>query len=349
MSGVASHLDDQVAAQERIAWNTPRYRARARGMYEVWYVTAVDPSSRLGLWVRYTICVSADGVGQGGVWLAAFDHKHPSGNFAHRQMFPLSEVQVGPTGVAIGEESVFEGRRLVGALADLGRRISWDLHLDPLDRPTPMLPDLAYRSSLIQTKMVGVTLDARLSGTMTVDGQTWDFDEIPAAQTHLWGTRHAHTWSWAHCNAFDVPGVVFEGFVGQIRRLGLISPPLSQFYLRIEGREHRLIGWCRALTNRSRVATGPDWEFMGRADGIEVSGHVSCRPEDLVGVEYHDPDGALLVCYNSEVATMNLRVRYRDSSHYECYVADGTAAFEYAGRNVSALAPRGLRRLGEAG
>ncbi|MBN4049814.1 hypothetical protein JYT84_00140 [bacterium AH-315-M10] len=334
-------MEDPLEAEaERAAWNAPRYRSTSRGMYEVWYVTAIDPVSQLGLWIRYTIGVSADGVGQGGLWLSAFDRKHPAGNLAHRQMFPLAEVQVGPTGVAIGERGIFDGRRLVGELTDCGQKISWDLSLEPKDEPTPMLPGMAYRSRLIQTKLVGVTLDARLSGTMTIGEQTWDFDDIPAAQSHLWGTRHAHAWTWVHCNAFDVAGVVFEGLVARVRRFGLVSPPLTQLYLRIGDREYPLVGWWRALRSRSEVARGPNWEFRGTGEGVEVSGRVTCRAEDLVGVDYRDPDESPLVCYNSEVASMELQVRYRGTDHYESFRSDGTTAFEFAGRDLPAIAPR---------
>lgn len=317
---------------DRAAWNRPRYRASSRGMYEVWYATAVDPVSQLGIWVRYTIGVSKSRKGQGGVWLAAFDRKHPGGNFARRQMHPLSEVQVGPTGVAVAETSVFDGHRMVGELTDGGCRCSWDLLLEPRDAPTPMLPEGAYRSALIQTKVVGVTLDARLSGTMTIDGQTWDFDDIPAAQSHLWGSRHAEAWSWVHCNAFETEGVVFAGFVARVRRLGLVSPPLTQLTLRLGEREHRLVGWWRALSNRNEVADGPVWQFEGSGDGVSVVADVACRAEDLVRVDYRDPDGSEVICHNTEVATLRLQVRPEGQGHYDSHVAEGRAAFEYGRR-----------------
>jgi hypothetical protein len=69
-----------------------------------------------------------------------------------------------------------------------------------------------------------------------------------------------------------------------------------------------------------------------------VVGEVDAPRESLVGVTYHDPDGDLAYCYNSEVASMRLNVWDRSSrvrSDWvlrDTLVADGTAHFEYAQR-----------------
>ena len=64
-------------------------------------------------------------------------------------------------------------------------------------------------------------------------------------------------------------------------------------------------------------------------------------PRDrLVGVTYHDPDGDLAYCYNSEVASMQVRVWERDRAVEEGWrlldelTAPGRAHFEYAQRET---------------
>jgi hypothetical protein len=64
---------------------------------------------------------------------------------------------------------------------------------------------------------------------------------------------------------------------------------------------------------------------------------VATRPEDLVGVTYHDPDGELAYCYNTEVADMTLELLERSRpgalwSKREELRSDGRAHFEYAQR-----------------
>ena len=63
------------------------------------------------------------------------------------------------------------------------------------------------------------------------------------------------------------------------------------------------------------------------------------RARTLVGVTYHDPDGELAYCYNSEVASMRLNVWDRDArgrarldAARRRWSADGRAHFEYAQR-----------------
>jgi hypothetical protein len=69
-----------------------------------------------------------------------------------------------------------------------------------------------------------------------------------------------------------------------------------------------------------------------------VVGEVDAPRGSLVGVTYHDPDGDLAYCYNSEVASMRLSLWDRPSRGRvgwvlrETLVADGTAHFEYAQR-----------------
>ena len=62
--------------------------------------------------------------------------------------------------------------------------------------------------------------------------------------------------------------------------------------------------------------------------------------ERLVGVTYHDPDGDLAYCYNSEIASMHVRVWERDRGVQEGWrlldelASKGRAHFEYAQRET---------------
>jgi hypothetical protein len=79
------------------------------------------------------------------------------------------------------------------------------------------------------------------------------------------------------------------------------------------------------------------WRFEAVDGARKVIGEVDAVRGQLAGVTYHDPDGELAYCYNSETASMRLHVYERARqvggwAHRKTLIATGRAHFEYAQR-----------------
>jgi hypothetical protein len=122
-----------------------------------------------------------------------------------------------------------------------------------------------------------------------------------------------------------------------VPRFGRELGPNTPVVARIGGEEFRSTNPLRVSGNASTFAlTG--WDFEARDGSRKLAVEVDAPRETLVGVTYHDPDGELAYCYNSEVASLRLLGYERDRSEptgwrlVEHLVSPGRAHFEYAQR-----------------
>jgi len=109
----------------------------------------------------------------------------------------------------------------------------------------------------------------------------------------------------------------------------VVTPDLTLLFLRRGERWHRLNALWRAPFRRVG-ADLPRFTFAGSGDGIRLRGEASARPEDFVGVEYTDPDGEHLWCYNTKVA--DLRIEAEDGGASQVLTAHRTFALEFVQR-----------------
>ena len=100
-------------------------------------------------------------------------------------------------------------------------------------------------------------------------------------------------------------------------------------FLRRGGRWVRLNSLWQAVTQKTESEL-PVFRFRGAGDGIRISGEASARLEDFVGVEYTDPDGEHLWCYNTKVA--DLRIDVEGEGRSEGLRARRTFALEFVQR-----------------
>jgi len=130
----------------------------------------------------------------------------------------------------------------------------------------------------------------------TIDGHV--LDGARGSQAHVWGTRHADRFGWAHA-----------------------SLPGGRFVELASARQRRRPRFSLVATDAG-VANGPFAVFGARAESapgrLRVGSFVvECSPEDAVGVTYHDPDGTPLYCYHSDRARLTAPGISADDASFE--------------------------------
>ncbi|MGZ4440968.1 MAG: hypothetical protein ACXVZN_11470, partial [Gaiellaceae bacterium] len=224
------------------------------GWYEVWYLIVAGR-----FWLRYTLHVPSDpqAEGEAALWLASFDGV-PS---ARKEVFPLDAFRTSAAGwpLELGSATLADSR---------ATGPDFDLHLRALAAPADPLPRVVR--PLARTRFLLAQPVVEVSGT--IDGV--ELDRALGTQAHVFGTRHAERFAWAHAGTRD--GSYVELLTAKAKGLPVLSFREGRF---------------------ARAALEPGlWRIGGY--------RIEAEPGDFLGVTYRDPDGTPVYCYHSERARL---------------------------------------------
>lgn len=331
--------------------NRLRWQRGRHGHYEVYYLTLNHLRTKTGFWIRYTM-TAPEGTDEprAQMWFSFFDYRNPENNFGFRQTFPIESLNAasGPFVLRIGENELANGRA-AGRMKGLGHDVAWNLNFMPNPAAHLMLPKMLYNVKLADTLALSPAVAAHFSGTVRVDAHTFELKQDPGCQTHLWGEKHAQRWAWAHCNAFaEDPAAVFEGLSVQIKRLGILLPPVNLLAIRFRDTWYPFTEVGGALRCGGAFELGL-WRFRARHGNILFRGEISCRDADMVRAGYADPDGERAWCHNAESGCATMRVFQRPHplaswKHTDTLTSLATTHVEFAGRQPD---PRVRTRIEE--
>jgi hypothetical protein len=326
-------------------WNALQWQGHP-GHYEVYYLTLTDPGTGVGLWIRYTMVSPLPDTGEQptcSLWFMAMDPSDPSQNVGEKVSFPVSELsaQAEPFTLRIGDSTLTD-LGMAGSLERDGKRAAWDLHWQP------SLPAYGHVHPALRAARLAKTIlflphpDLEISGRIEIDGREIEIQGARGGQAHLWGAKHASRWAWAHCNDLTgadgrpCRGAFVDGVSVYVPRFGRELGPNTPVVARVGGRDLLSTSPLAVGTNDSKFEL-TSWRFEAKAHRRKLIGEVTARKQDLVGVTYHDPDGELAYCYNTEVASMRLELFERAALLGSWHKRDelrseGRAHFEYAQR-----------------
>ncbi len=313
------------------------------GHYEVYYLTVTDRTAGIGAWVRYSMLAPLPSSGEHAscaLWVVTVDpRERPAVRFGEMASFGIEQLraQTEPFELNLAG-AMLTDRSMTGAL----NGVTWDLCWSSAPAGLRHVHPAVSRARLASTELVLAHPDLEIDGEITAGGRRLELSGARGQQAHVWGSKHARSWAWAHCNDFTTldgeprPGCFVDGVSAVVaagrRELTNGTPVIAS----IDGRELRSFSPLRVLSNYS-VFSLTGWSFEAIDRDLKLVGEVDAFRDQLAGVTYHDPDGELAYCYNSETASMrvNLYERARRVGrwrHVDALTARGRAHFEYAQR-----------------
>lgn len=311
---------------------------RERGMYESFYLRAVDPRRPRGVWIRYTVHKRPRASPRGSLWLTYFDADRAA-PYVEKLTTPDPAVPAGGW-IAVGEAELGPDHA-TGVCG--GAR--WSLGFQALAPPLAHLPRRwMYGAPLPRTKPTSPAPAARFSGTLEIPGTPAEVVELrgwPGMVGHNWGSEHAERWIWLHgvCFAED-PDAWLDVAIGRVRVAGRTTPWVANGAIALGGRRHRLGGLAARGLLVAETPRHCRLSLPGR-DGLVVQAHLEAPAAAIAGWRYADPDGGGHEVANCSIAELALTV-HRRGRPAQTLRTDHGAAYELGmreGGHGVALAP----------
>jgi hypothetical protein len=344
--------DDGAAVAERRvteADNARHWDPARKGVYEVWYLTWNHPTTDQGFWLRFITEAPLEGPARGELWFARFDPRDARRTFGIHARFPQVVAQASPFELRIGGSRLGHDRT-AGRLAGDGHDVQWDLRWVAAPRTNQMMPSLIYlRGGLGETTAHSPNPRVPLSGTLRVDGEELAFEDAIAGQTHLWGRKHAYSWTWVRCAELGDSDAVLEMLGVRLQRRGVMLPPLVLASLDLDGEHHRFNQFRHVAANRGTWRVG-ETRFSAWSPAIKLEAELVCRPDQMVNAPYLDPDGTEVWCANTEIGDARLTIWKRSGLRWRMHrrlEGPRRAHFEIGGRVRDASVTREHRLIAD--
>ena len=297
--------------------NLPRFEVGTDHV-ESWFVRANDPSGPRAVWMKATVLTRKDGSSLVQAWCNTFDgdrtHAFCTEVALADAVFTTSAdasvVDLGILRLELAPDSV----RCIGALEEAGASVTWDLTLTRLPGllgvPLSLLPsDRLIDGPLPKNKLLTPFPSADCTGSLTLDGATWDLAGWSGMQGHNWGAAHSPEYAWGQC-LFTEAGTTIamvEAASGRIELGRRRSPLISMLVVRHLDQEYRF-DRLLDLWRQHPAIEFPRWtlSMSGRQGRVDLE--MVAAPERMVRLDYVNPARATSYCLNSKTAEVRLSV-----------------------------------------
>ncbi len=296
--------------------NICKWDGEEKGVYEVWYLIFHQPETGHGFWIRYTIHIPHESLGElprATLWFAFLDGRDHSRKVAFKQDFPIDTLSLSRDQFRVEIDKSFLTNGFLQGSAEKGENhAQWDLRFNPVDFVYNFAPWPLSNPGLTGSLACSPNLHVFFTGSVEVNGETFSVENAPGCQTHIWGHKRVENLLWAHCSCFeDEPTAAFEALSVQLKRRGRILPYLTSIFLVCAGKKYGFNLLHHAFSTESSSRLG-EWIFETKGILSRLRGKITCEVDRMVGVEYVDPlDGERSYCANSELADFELEILRR--------------------------------------
>ena len=315
------------------------------------------PATGVGFWIRYTMVAPLPETGEEAtcsLWFMAMDPARPGRERRREGELPgrrSCSATAEPFELRIGDAVADRPRHDRARSSRTGAAANGTCAGSRACRPTATCTRSCARRRSRRRSCSCRTRTSRSAASVEIGGRRIDVAGARGGQAHLWGSKHA-----------DALGV---GALQRLRRRrrrrrarrrsstasacscrasAASSAPTRRSSRASAARTCSRSAPLAVQRNRERVRPRRAGASRRARGGASCVGDVTARREDLVGVTYHDPDGELAYCYNTEVADMRLEVFERAAAVHRL-AQGGRAALGAAARTSST---RSASRRGRA-
>lgn len=289
--------------------NQPHFSGETPPFYEVYFLKFHLIEEGLAFWIRYTMHRPQVGDPHAHLWAFAFNAKDPSQNRGAFQTIDVTKVKMypGPFEIQMGE-ALLNNQSAQGSVKGENFSFEWNLQLEGAESPLEIFPYhwMYTFKAFPKTKYVTTRPNLFFSGKIHWNGKEYSVNHVPGMQSHLWGSQHAKSFLWAHCNTFiEDSEALFEGLSAQVNLASWLSPPVGMFYIRMFGKEYFLNSpkvWFQKDLRRDLQ----EWSFDIRQGEDRFIGAIGADPSQFLGVRYTDPKEGYRYCNHAEWAMASI-------------------------------------------
>lgn len=183
--------------------------------------------------------------------------------------------------------------------------------------------------------------DARASGQITWNNQTYEFVDAPFYAEKNWGAALPTKWYWTQCNSFDGYEQLSVTAGGGIRLIPFgRKESLGMVSVHYNGKLFEAVPWTGSM--RWKVSTWGYWELEGKCTvgerPFEVQVIYECNPDEIKGLVFRAPtpeEGMVRFCKDTFEAktTLSLWELEWDSSNKSFVRKDGPPLIDRAQSN----------------